>query len=250
MPTNTLNWPPMRQYAFNPPMRRYRHLNTPIIGKRSLKTIMLIKSLGVMALIYMDLIIISSIPETMIPTSWGSLYASTKILLGSGSNQVSGNIGSDKVHTGAGDDIIRGGAGDDIICGCAGDDQLIGGDGDDIIYGDWGNDILYGGAGDDILVGGAGRDIMVGGKGDDTFYIGDLASSVRWLMSLRIMVKGTICFPLSPAPIRSMSKTPAKMRFCRMARGTMPRFTLFCAAIPTRSPVMMDADGITFIEIV
>ena len=215
--------------------------------------------------------------------SWGSLYASTKILLGSGSNQVSGNIGSDKVHTGAGDDIIRVGAGDD---------QLIGGDGDDIIYGDWGNDILYGGAGndtiyggtgdvellyhggkvfprsgiganyygdgddiliggdgDDILVGGAGRDIMVGGKGDDTFYIGDLASSVRLADVIKDYGKGNDMLSFVTGTLTVYVKNTGKDTI--LQNGTGDDAEIYALLRGYTDPLTVDdADGITFIEIV
>ena len=172
--------------------------------------------------------------------SWGSLYASTKILLGSGSNQVSGNIGSDKVHTGAGDDIIRGGAGDD---------QLIGGDDDDIIYGDWGNDILYGGAGDDILVGGAGRDIMVGGKGDDTFYIGDPVSSVRLADVIKDYGKGNDMLSFVTGTLTVYVKNTGKDTI--LQNGTGDDAEIYAILRGYTDPLTVDdADGITFIEIV
>ncbi|CAI8193470.1 MAG: Bifunctional hemolysin/adenylate cyclase [Alphaproteobacteria bacterium] len=129
--------------------------------------------------------------------SWGSAYASSKVFLGSGDDQVFGNIGSDKVHTGAGDDQLIGGDGDDIIYGDEGNDILYGGAGDDTLYAGTGtNSIYYGtkvfprsgigenyyGDGDDILIGGdgddklidkgAGNNIFVGGKGFDIIHMG------------------------------------------------------------------------------
>ena len=125
-------------------MRRYRHLNTPIIEKpHYAKAATFFQSRWAASIHGATIFYTVNNSGFDLTYHWGSGFASSKLFVGDGNDKIFGNISSDKVHTGGGNDLIRGGAGNDI------------------------------------LVGGAGRDIMRGGKGDDIFYIGDLASTLR-----------------------------------------------------------------------
>ncbi len=82
------------------------------------------------------------------------------IILGNGTNNVTGT---------GGDNIMTGGTGADTFDGSSGSDTLNGGDGDDVLTGGGGLDTLNGGNGDDVLTGGTGNDTINGGAGDDRF---------------------------------------------------------------------------------
>jgi Ca2+-binding RTX toxin-like protein len=82
-----------------------------------------------------------------------------KVLLGGGSDSLSGALGAD---------TIDGGAGNDTLSGADGKDKLFGGDNTDVLTGD---------EGDDLLLGGLGADNLTGGLGADLFSYSSLADS-------------------------------------------------------------------------
>lgn len=188
--------------------------------------------------------------------SWGSAYASSKVFLGSGDDQVFGNIGSDKVHTGAGDDLIRGGAGDDTLHAGTGTNSIYygtkvfprSGIGENY-YGD-GDDILFGGDGDDKLIDkGVGNNIFVGGKGDDTFYIGDLASDLKLADIIKDYGKGDDSLSFVTGTHTVYVKKSGKDTILQDGRGDDAEIYAILQGY-TDPLTDEDSNGVTFVEIV
>ncbi len=81
---------------------------------------------------------------------------------------------SSATGTGIGTDTLNkiskvlGGSGDDNITGGGAANVIYGNDGDDTFFGGGGNDKLFGGSGADTFFGGTGNDKMFGGAGRDT----------------------------------------------------------------------------------
>ncbi len=94
------------------------------------------------------------------------------VVLGSGNNNVTGNLNtSTTIVGGTGNDTLTGGMGNDVLVGGAGNNTLIGLDGNDTLVSGAGNDSLTGGAGNDVLVGGTGSNTLDGGAGNDTYAV-------------------------------------------------------------------------------
>jgi Ca2+-binding RTX toxin-like protein len=83
------------------------------------------------------------------------------------STTIDGGNGSDALLGGSGDDVLIGGLGNDLLSGQAGEDKLMGGAGRDDLIGGSGNDVIVGGDQDDLAFGGSGRDLMIGGLDND-----------------------------------------------------------------------------------
>lgn len=110
--------------------------------------------------------------------------AETRIIGGTGNDDITANNSSSTIDASGGNDIVRGGVGNDRILGSSGDDNLSGGlgddtlnrgDGNDTINGGGGNDRVFAEAGNDIINGGSGNAIAFGGNDNDTILggIGD-----------------------------------------------------------------------------
>lgn len=86
------------------------------------------------------------------------------IIMGNGTNNVTGTNGSNVMTGGTGSDIFNGGIGNDELNGGAGNDTLTGGSGIDSVNG---------GTGDDVILGSIGHflDHTNGGSGTDTLDI-------------------------------------------------------------------------------
>ena len=100
----------------------------------------------------------------------GEQYAEFEnVILGNGTNTVSGSFGAN---------TMTGGTGRDTLLGLDGNDRLDGGAGNDMLSGSFGNDRLHGGAGNDTLIGSLGVDTMNGGNGNDIYYYENLGDVI------------------------------------------------------------------------
>jgi Ca2+-binding RTX toxin-like protein len=98
----------------------------------------------------------------------------TKVLGGTGLDELNGGTGPDELIGGPENDTLNGGAGNDLIVAesvprdtTTGQNKLDGGSGDDVIEGGAGVDTIDGGADADMIEGGNGPDTVDGGDGAD-----------------------------------------------------------------------------------
>ena len=131
----------------------------------------------------------AGIGDTVFEVGFRNYTLTTSLLIGGGSNPLSGielahltgSFARDTIDAsgfngagatligGAGKDTLIGSPGADLLMGQARQDLLIGNGGNDVLRGGGGRDTLDGGAGDDRIFGqGGANDLVIGGLGDDT----------------------------------------------------------------------------------
>ena len=107
-------------------------------------------------------------------TNYGETFAEFEsVLLGNGTNTVTGTSGTNEFLGGTASDYMDGAAGADVLNGAEGNDTLIGDTGADEILGGADSDHLYGGGGSDVMEGESGSDTLFGGTGSDLLWGGD-----------------------------------------------------------------------------